>query len=117
MHVIRWDSVESRASIADFYEALGNEYAKKESCTMTTSYRPERGALLFASTMSRPDITTAVRMLAQRMDKPTQNVAIGIKRVMQYLQGTRDLALKYSANNAKGIGSGVWMQHSHLSLV
>lgn len=86
---------------------FGAVLAKEESCIVTKSYRPELGALLYASTMSRPDITTAVRLLAQRMDKPTQSVAIGIKRVMQYLQGTRDLALKYSADNAKAIGSGL----------
>ena len=51
------------------------------------------GALLYLSTRTRPDIATAVNFLARDSSAPTDGSWIGVKRVLRYLRGTKDLGL------------------------
>ncbi|OWZ19073.1 Retroelement pol Polyprotein [Phytophthora megakarya] len=55
--------------------------------------RPAIGTLLYLSVISRPDITTAVRLLAQELERPTDSVKNGVDRVFRYINGTRDFGL------------------------
>ncbi|KAF4132186.1 hypothetical protein GN958_ATG18624 [Phytophthora infestans] len=57
---------------------------------------PAIGALLYLSVISRPDLATAIRLLAQETERPTRVVEDGINRVILYLNGTRDFGLNSS---------------------
>ncbi|KAE8905681.1 hypothetical protein PF003_g10774 [Phytophthora fragariae] len=53
--------------------------------------RPAVGSLLYASTMSRPDLAKAVRLVAQETEQPTRTVKGGIGR----LKRTDDIGIVY----------------------
>jgi hypothetical protein len=52
------------------------------------------GTLLYVAVNSRPDITAAVCILAQKTSKPTQTDWNELKRVLKYLKGTIHYKLK-----------------------
>jgi hypothetical protein len=56
------------------------------------------GALMYLANSTRPDIAFAVNLLARHSAKPTKRHWVGIKTVLRYLNGTRDLGLFYSRN-------------------
>ncbi|XP_073426901.1 uncharacterized protein [Dendrobates tinctorius] len=60
-------------------------------------YRQAVGALLYISTMTRPDITTAVGILCRYVEKPRQRDWNAVKRLLRYLKETQDVNLKLSA--------------------
>src|SRR6202453_4493436 len=60
-----------------------------------TLYREAIGALLYASMGTRPDITFAVQTLSQFASKLSKEHWQAIKRVLRYLQGTKDTGITY----------------------
>ena len=62
------------------------------------------GALLYASTNTRPDIAYAVGMLCRCMGKPTPALQEAALRVLGYLYRTRHLGLRYAADSAPAYG-------------
>ena len=64
-----------------------------------TLYREAIGTLLYASMGSRPDITYAVQTLSQFASKPSKDHWWAVKRVLRYLQGTKDLGITYDDTN------------------
>ncbi|KAM4045526.1 uncharacterized protein ACNLHF_009382 [Anomaloglossus baeobatrachus] len=60
-------------------------------------YRQAVGALLYISTITRPDITTAVGILCRYVEKPRQKDWNAVKRVLRYLKETQGVNLKLSA--------------------
>jgi hypothetical protein len=56
------------------------------------------GALMYLANSTRPDIAFAVKLLARHSAKPTKRHWVGVKTVLRYLNGTRDLGLFYSRN-------------------
>ncbi|OWZ09946.1 Integrase, catalytic core protein [Phytophthora megakarya] len=60
--------------------------------------RPALGALLYLSVLTRPDISTAVRLLAQETEHPTAAVKVGIERVFRYLNGNQNHGLVLHGN-------------------
>ena len=65
-----------------------------------TLYWEAIGALLYASMGTRPDITYAVQTLSQFASKPSKDHWWAVKRVLQYLQGTKDLGMTYDDTNS-----------------
>ncbi|GMF38710.1 unnamed protein product [Phytophthora fragariaefolia] len=63
--------------------------------TISESIRPAVGSLLYASTVSPPDLTTAVRLIAQEAEQPTRTVQAVIGRVFGYLARTADMGMVY----------------------
>lgn len=59
-------------------------------------YRKLIGMLLYLTTHSRPDISASVSILSQKISKPTRTDLLEVKRVIRYLQGTKNLKLKLS---------------------
>lgn len=53
------------------------------------------GSLIYLSTRTRPDIATAIGFLARFTANPSEIHWAALKRVLRYLQGTRDLALHF----------------------
>ena len=53
------------------------------------------GSLMWRSTMTRPDITNAVRAVARYAHEPTEILWQAIKKILSYLNGTRSLGITY----------------------
>lgn len=78
---------------------LSNEGNWFERLNLTTAeenemkylpYREAIGSLLFLSTRTRPDIATAVNILAKHSETPHPQHWKGVKRIFRYLQGTKN---------------------------
>ena len=54
------------------------------------------GALLYLATFTHPDISFVVSTLAHHSQKPTTRHWAGIKHLLRYLRGTKDLGLLYT---------------------
>jgi len=78
----------------DLYEM---EMRRREGTEEAVNFpvREAVGSLLYLSTMVRPDISNAVRVLSRYLENPTMSVVIGIKRVMRYLIGTANVGITY----------------------
>ena len=73
------------------------------------------GALLYASTNTRPDIAYSVGMLCRVMAKPTPELQQDAMRVLAYLYRTRDIGLRYKSDGkaVKGMSDSDWgVKHS-----
>ena len=53
------------------------------------------GSLMWLSTMTRPDITNAVRAVARYAQEPTERLWQAIMKILSYLNGTRSLGITY----------------------
>jgi len=62
-------------------------------------YRSAVGSLLHLAIVSRPDIATAVGMVARHIERPGKNHWIAVKRILRYLKGTVSHGLVYRSNN------------------
>ena len=70
--------------------------SKEDASTMTSvPYREAIGALLYLSIRTRPDIAVAVGTLAKHVQEPHPLHWEGVKRILRYLQGTKDKALVF----------------------
>jgi len=65
-----------------------------ELLSSNTEYRKLIGMLLYVSTHTRPDVSAAVCILAQRVEKPRQLDFNEALRIVKYLNGTRHLSLR-----------------------
>ena len=64
-------------------------------------YRSAIGTLNYVAMVTRPDIATAVSMVARFMQKPGKQHWYAVKRIMRYLQGTSSYGLIYRADEGK----------------
>ena len=73
----------------------------KESLTMVPNrvYREVVGSLLYLANCTRPDISYTVNVLSRHQIAPTKLEWAMIKRVMQYLSGTKHYGLTYVAKS------------------
>ena len=58
-------------------------------------YQSAVGSLLYAATATRPDIAHAVGVVSKFNCKPTESHFTAVKRILRYLKGTVNVALKY----------------------
>ena len=81
-----------------------NSTLSRNDCPVTTSdigkmagrpYREAVGSLMYAAVGTRPDIAYAVSQVARFSDNPGQPHWEAVKRIFQYLKGTRDHWLVY----------------------
>jgi hypothetical protein len=61
------------------------------------------GALMYLVNCTRPDIAFAVNLLARHSAAPTKRHWTGVKCILRYLNGTRDLGLFYK----RGLNSNI----------
>ena len=59
------------------------------------AYQSMVGSLLYAAMATRPDIAQAVGAVSKFNSKPSEAHLTAVKRILRYLKGTVDLALKY----------------------
>ena len=74
-----------------------HELTDEDECFGTQTYQQAIGCLAYLSVISRPDIAASVGILSQYMSRPSKEYWMGVKRVLQYLRGTLNFGLKYSA--------------------
>ena len=53
------------------------------------------GSLMWLSTMTRPDITNAVRAVARYAHEPTERLWQAITKILSYLNGTKSMGITY----------------------
>ena len=58
------------------------------------------GSLMWLSTMTRPDITNAVRAVARYAHEPSERLWQAIMKILSYLNGTKRLGITY----VRGLG-------------
>ena len=63
------------------------------------SYYLVMGSLMYAQVCTRPDIAFFVNMLSKYLNDPGQSHRKAAKKVLRYLQGTKDLMLIYRRTN------------------
>jgi len=62
----------------------------------SNSYAQLLGSLQFLANVTRPDIAYIVNRLASYSTNPSLQHTTAIKRILQYLSGTREYRIKYS---------------------
>jgi Reverse transcriptase (RNA-dependent DNA polymerase)/gag-polypeptide of LTR copia-type/Integrase core domain len=70
-----------------------------ETCDDVKLYQSMVGSLLYAMRGTRPDIGYAVTKLSQFCSNPSHIHLIAVKRVMRYLQGTKEYKLHYGTSD------------------
>lgn len=65
-------------------------------------FRKIIGKLLYIATMTRPDIAAAVAILSQKISNPTKTDLNEAKRIVRYLNGTKDFQLHLSNKSLIG---------------
>ena len=88
------------------YEA-GTKLSKSQSPATpdketVKAYQQLVGALMWAATITRPDIAFGVNMCARFMANPGPAHVAAAKRILKYLKGTKELKLKYSKSATGG---------------
>lgn len=66
---------------------------------MKIPYREAVGSLMFAAVVSRPDIMYAVGQVSRHLNNPDRSHWIAVKRILRYLQGSRDVGIMYSGSS------------------
>ena len=64
-------------------------------------YQKMIGCLTYVSTATRPDLASAVGILARYMSRPGMEHFKGVKRVLRYIKGTINHGLVFKANEEK----------------
>lgn len=66
-------------------------------------YQEAVGSLLYAAQVSRPDIQYAVNMVSRFNHNPGKAHWMAVKRIMRYLNGTRDMKLCYQRDEKEDL--------------
>lgn len=61
-------------------------------------YREAVGALLFLSSVSRPDIAYAVNVISRYVNNPGPSHVTAVKRIVRYLINSKDMSIVYQGN-------------------
>ena len=80
-------------------DALSQDDAIVDS-ELRRKYQSLVGALLYCTTNTRPDIAFAVGMLCRAMSKPTHVLYSDAVLVLQYLQRTEEIGLRFAASES-----------------
>jgi hypothetical protein len=56
------------------------------------------GALMYLANCTRPDIAFTVNLLARHSAKPTRRNWVGVKTILRYIKGTKDIGLFFRKN-------------------
>ncbi len=70
----------------------------KLNCYETKMFRRILGQLAYLANGTRPDLTWAVSRLASEISSPSKGAWERIKRLLRYLNGTKELGLRYKPN-------------------
>lgn len=63
-------------------------------------YRQAVGSLLYAATVSRPDIAQAVGDVSRYLENPNRAHINALKRILRYLNGTKSMGITYGSSSS-----------------
>lgn len=66
-------------------------------------YREAVGSLMYAAVTARPDIAYAVGKVSRKLNDPTEDDWMAVKRIIRYLKGSPNLGLLYSFERNEGL--------------
>jgi len=66
-------------------------------------YREVVGKLQYASQGTRPDITFTVSTISRYLANPNKEHWLATKRILRYLKGTQNMALKFNHDQNEGL--------------
>lgn len=89
------DAKPSRYPLDEGYYKIQDENLLQDN----KEYRKLIGKLLYISTNSRPDISSSISILSQKVTKPSSTDLNEVKRVIRYLLSTKDFKLKLIHQN------------------
>lgn len=87
--------MEECKAVATPSEGVLNRMSSEDGGKPNKLYMSLVGSLLYAAMITRPDIAFAVQALGRHMQASGPEHMIAAKRVLRYLQGTKDLGLVY----------------------
>jgi hypothetical protein len=73
---------------------------RDEKLPSPTPYQECVGALMYISSVSRPDLCTSVNILARSMSNPSERHWRLLKELLRYLAGSKELAITYGGTTA-----------------
>ena len=82
-------------------------------------YRQAIGSLMWTAVATQPDIAFAVSLSSQFLENPSQIHWNAVKRIFQYLKGTKDSKLTLGNNHKGLIGytDADWTSQDHRHLI
>ena len=86
------ESAQSKSAQHGASEGVSQGPSKQRAGGQDTEYMALVGSILYAATMTRPDISFAVQSLSRHLQEPGPEHWAAGKRVLRYLQGTAELA-------------------------
>ena len=98
------------------YEARSEPTKDEEQSMKMVPYKEVLGSLLFLSTSTRPDISTAVSMLGKFAASPLPRHWNAMKHVIRYLSGTQDYGLVFKKKCGHDLGAwsdAEWARDEH----
>ncbi|XP_053624249.1 uncharacterized protein LOC128683046 [Plodia interpunctella] len=69
-------------------------------------YREAVGALAYLMVGTRPDIAYAVGVVSRKLESPSKEDWLRVKRILRYIKGTRCYLIKYKAGHLPGVLEG-----------
>jgi len=94
---------ESRPVATPMAMKLHNRKPDEEACDPTI-YQSMIGSLMYAMTATQPDIAYAIGVLSQYNHDPSNEYMVALKRVFQYLNGTKDWRLRFGGALGGALG-------------
>jgi hypothetical protein len=85
------------SSTQDITKEMGEGH-QSEDFEDIEQYQSIIGSIMYAMVSSRPDLATSVGMLSRYLTKPKVGHWEAAKRILRYLNGTRNLSLRYVGN-------------------
>lgn len=80
-----------------------NNQENIEETSQSFPYREAVGALSYLMTSTRPDIAYAVSVVSRKLDKPSREDIVTVKRVLRYLKGTMNEGIVYRPGSAHNL--------------
>ena len=93
------------------YDELTSKQLTPEEATQ---FRSSLGRIAYITNCTRPDMAIAVNILCRYMSKPNQNCATAMEHLLRYLNGTRNLGIKYTTNAAKSLRLECFVDASYI---
>ena len=75
-----------------------HDLPEEENPVNVREYQKIIGCLTYATTATRPDLSSAVNILSKFMSRPGKEHWEGVKRVLRYIQGTINYGFMFQEN-------------------
>lgn len=95
----RFDMSSCRSVSTPIISSTNEETHQCEKEVKNFPYRQAVGALMFLMLSTRPDIAFAIGVASRKLENPSQEDIVKVKRIFRYLKGTEDCQIVYHPNS------------------